>query len=821
MLRLLTRLYGGQPKDPRLISVAISLPKAKSTVEVLDLVGPLLQERDQVGFCLRAVARSLKSATSGPSVDTDPRYLALKRTIVAEMDQISLQSICDVTFWLRVVAETSPGKAAELSGSDQQRFLQRVKHFSLQGSFRNRQLAALIYDFSILNWSHRELENLLAERLRSQLEVFTIVELKLVLMSFNHWGLRVKLSLFDLLAQRITRLSLSFADPVTMVEMHSAAESLSQRYSWPAVALVKHRIREAIVTKFPALSLPAIFHAFLAYIVNPVVSSSLELPLYKALPALVSQADFSFLQQLMLYLAKVHVVNRERFPVHIAKLGIETLATQLAGSSSKQVEQLAVNISQYKQWISPQLCAQLSKSIEGRPTTGLGRVAMVALTTALGQKPPFQAEIAAEIRHMDLYLSLLTYSRLTKCPLDDSWSPILALLKHNIESFLREAQVSRLISLLLGLEHKGRLDISTDLPIAVQFILNALKTELHSPLNTAKMLSFLLRVAPHYPEAVHSVLQSRIASISLEEFHTFLRTLERTDRSQSLLEMFRLRKDLAVPCVFVLFRLVNVKTLKAEEIREICGWMNERSDNNIGDAGLYSNFHSAMWLMRTNPALTERFYATLMREMLGRTRVPAFAVKIFHYLSTISPVAPHTKQTFLARAVQNRRETDLIYFALQGESLSQQEQASLLSIGFTESGCDLRDRYCAVLAQKDATLHEKLKANLEKFLQELPIDSAIECVESLRAESHQAESREVLQLLLDTVLLSFRRYSPSASNAVVLLGLLTDFRPAASTEIAKLIGGLQENSWYLTAAEKASVTAALTRLALPPNPAFS
>jgi len=820
MFRLLTRLYHGQPKDPRLISVAINLPKAKSTAEVLDLVSPLLQERDKVGFCLRAVARSIKSQTYEPSIYTDPRYLALKQTFITEIDQISTQSLCDVSFWLRIVAEASPNKATELSPSDQARFFQRVKDFSLQGSFRNRQLAALIYDFSILDWPHRELENFLGDRLRSQLEVFTIVELKLVLISFNNWGLRVKLNLFELVAQRITRSSLSLADLVTMVEMHSAAESLSQRFSWAPVTLLKDRIREGIVAKFPLMSLSAIFHAFLAYIVNPVVNSSLELPVYKALPALLPQADFLFLQQLIIYLAKVHVVNQQRFPAHIAKLGIEALSTKLPVSQPKQIEQLAVNISEFKQWISPQLYEKLRKSIESGQEIDLSRVAMVALSTALGQKPPFQAEITAEIGKMDLYMCLMTYSRLTKSKLDPTWSPILVLLERNIESFIREAQLGRTISLIMGMERKGRLNIATDLPIAVKLVLNGLKSDLNYPISSVKMLNFLVRVAPHFPKDVHTVLKFRIASVSLVEFKTFLRILERTDRTENLLKIFRLRPDLAASCVFRLFRLVDVKKLKPDEIRDICAWMNARQENNIADSGLFSNFHSVMWIMQTNAALTTHFYNSLMAQVLDRPRVPGFGLKIFHYLSTIAPVSQSTKQTFLTRAAKSCREKALIYFALQGEPLTPQEQTNLLSIGFTESGCDLRDRYSAVLAQKDASLLEKMRANVGKHIEELPIDTAIECVELLRDEVH-ADSRELLHLVLDAVLLSLQHYLPSVKGAVALLGLLADFRPTEKQGVARLIGLLQEDSWYLSAEEKAASAAALSRLALPPNSAFS
>ena len=812
MLRLLTRLYHNQPKDPRLISVAISLPKANSTAEVLDIVSPLLQDKEKTGFCLRAVARSIKSSPSIPFIDTDPRYIALKQTLTAEMDQISLQSLCDVSFWLRVMAETS--ERQEMSASDQQRFMQRAKHFALQGAFRNRQLAALLYDFSILKWQHRELENLLADRLRSQLEVFTIVELKLVIIALNHWGLRVKMNLFDPLAQRITRSSLSFADQITMVEMHSAAESLSQRYSWPSVSFVKERLREAIVTKFPALSIPAIFHAFLAYIVNPVVVNSLELPVCKALPALIKQADFHFLQQLILYLSKMHVVNRERFPTHIAQLGIEALKGKLAVNRLKQVEQMAFNISEFKQWITPELCEELGKIMAGREMT-LGHVAMTTLKTALGQTPGNQAEIAAIIGKSDLYISLMTYSRLKKCQLDETWSPIIAQLEGNIESMMRKDKLGRLISSLLGLERKGRLNIATDLPLAVQFILNALKTEQVFPVNAEKILNFLMRVALEYPQDVNSILESKISTVSIDEFQTFIRTMERKDRIESLISVMRLREELGVACVFHLFRVTDIQQLKAQEISDICRWINLRGEgNNIGDAGFYGNFHSVFRLMRANKVQTENFAATLLREILARSRIPAFALKIFHYLSTITSIPLAEKQAFLAKAVETCKSTGLVYLALQGVALSEEERAQLLSIGFTESGCDLRDRYLAVCAQKEAALLQKLRDNLTKHVEELPIDLAIECVESLREELTEEHTRDLLQLLLAAVLQSSQQSFPSIQGNITLLGLLADFKPTEAKEIARLVNTLREDSWYLTAAERAAVSALTSRLPL-------
>lgn len=808
MLRLLTRLYHNQPKDPRLISVAINLPKANSTAEVLDIVSPLLQEKDKAGFCLRAVARSIKSGSSSSFIDTDPRYIALKQTLTAEMDQISLQSLCDVSFWLRVVAETS--ERQELSASDQQRFLQRAKHFALQGAFRNRQLAALLYDFSILNWTHRELENLLADRLRSQLEVFTVVELKLVIIALNHWGLRVKMNLFDPFAQRITRSSLSFADLITMVEMHSAAESLSQRYSWPSVSFVKERLREAIVTKFPSMSLPAIFHAFLAYIVNPVVANSLELPVCKALPALIKQADFHFLQQLVLYLSKMHVVNRERFPTHIAEMGVEALKGKLAVNRLTQVEQMAFNMSEIKQWISPELCEELGKVLAGRETN-LGHVAMTTLRAELGQNPGNQAEIAAVIRTSDLYINLMTYSRLKKCRLDETWVPIIAQLERNIESMMRKDKLGRLIAVLLGLELKGRLNIATDLSLAVQFILNALKTEPVFPIHSEKMLTFLMRIAPEYPQDVQSILESKISSIPLEEFQTFMRTLERKDRITSLISVMRLREELGVACVFHLFRITDMQQLGEQEISDICRWINKRGDNNIGDAGFYGNFHSVFRLMRANKARTENFSAALMREILPRNRVPAFALKIFHYLSTITSIPLAAKQEFLAKAVETCKGS-VVYLALQGVALSEQEKAQLLLIGFTESGCDLRDRYLAVCAQMDAALLQKLRDNLTKHVEELPIDLAIECVELLREELDEEHTRDLLQLLLTAVLQSFQRYSPSIQGNIALLGLLVDFKPTESKDIARLRNTLREDSWYLTAAERARVSTIVSRL---------
>jgi hypothetical protein len=112
----------------------------------------------------------------------------------------------------------------------------------------------------------------------------------------------------------------------------------------------------------------------------------------------------------------------------------------------------------------------------------------------------------------------------------------------------------------------------------------------------------------------------------------------------------------------------------------------------------------------------------------------------------------------------------------------------------------------------DAALLQKLRDNLTKHVEELPIDLAIECVELLREELDEEHTRDLLQLLLTAVLQSFQQYSPSIQGNIALLGLLMDFKPTESKEIARLMNTLREDSWYLTAEERARVSAIVSHL---------